>query len=60
MRTLTDIEELIMASVVQMIVKELNVAWQPVGLQFGFEKRESGSQMARMMAAGEKTLVREL
>ena len=55
-RTLTDIEELIMASVMQMIVKELNVAWQPVGLQFAFEKRESGAQIARMMAAGEKTL----
>ena len=55
-RTLTDIEELIMASVMQMIVKELNAAWQPVGLQFAFEKRESGTQIARMMPAGEKTL----
>ena len=55
-RALTDIEELIMASVVQMIVKELNGAWQPVGLQFGFEKRESGAQVARMLAPGEKTL----
>ena len=55
-RTLTDIEELILASVMQMIVKELNAAWQPVGLQFAFEKRESGTQIARMMASGEKTL----
>lgn len=55
-RLLTDIEELIMASVVQMIVKELNAAWQPVGLQFSFEKRESAAQVARMMPAGEKTL----
>ena len=55
-RALTDIEELIMASVMQMIVKELNGAWQPVGLQFGFEKRESGSQIARMLGPGEKTL----
>ena len=55
-RLLTDIEELIMASVVQMIVKELNAAWQPVGLQFSFEKRESAVQVARMMPAGEKTL----
>lgn len=55
-RQLTDIEELIMASVVQMMVKELNAAWQPVGLQFVFEKRESASQVARMMASGEKTL----
>jgi flagellar motor switch protein FliM len=56
-RPLTDIEDLIMSSVVQMIVKELNVAWQPVGLHFTFEKRESSAQVARMMPAGEKTLV---
>ena len=55
-RPLTDIEELIMSSVVQMIVKELNTAWLSVGLQFGFEKRESEAQVARMMPAGEKTL----
>lgn len=55
-RTLTDIEELIMASVVQMILKELNVAWQPVALQFTFDKREGVGQVARMMPAGERTL----
>jgi flagellar motor switch protein FliM len=55
-RALTDIEDLIMASVIQMIVKELNVAWQPVGLHFAFDKRESSAQVARMMPAGEKTL----
>jgi flagellar motor switch protein FliM len=55
-RPLTDIEDLIMASVVQMMVKELNIAWQPVGLHFAFEKRESSAQVARMMAAGEKTM----
>ena len=55
-RPLTDIEDLIMVSVVQMIVKELNVAWTPVGLHFTFEKRESSAQVARIMSAGEKTL----
>ena len=55
-RALTDIEELIMASVVQMMVKELNAAWAPVGLQFSFERRETTAQVARMMPAGEKTL----
>lgn len=55
-RPLTDIEDLIMVSVVQMILKELNVAWIPVGLHFTFEKRESSAQVARMMPAGEKTL----
>ena len=55
-RELTDIENLIMGSVVKMIVKELNVAWQPVGLQFGEDKQETVGQVARMMPAGEKTL----
>jgi flagellar motor switch protein FliM len=55
-RPLTEIEDLIMVSVVQMMVKELNSAWLPVGLQFSFERRESAAQVARMMPAGEKTL----
>jgi flagellar motor switch protein FliM len=55
-RPLTDIEDLMMSSVVQMMVKELNVAWQPVGLHVTFDKRESSAQVARMMPAGEKTL----
>ncbi len=40
-RELTDIEEAIMRSVVEMIVQELTLAWQSVGLEFGFEKRET-------------------
>ena len=55
-RPLTDIEDLIMVSAVQMMVKELNVAWQPVGLHFAFDKRESSAQVAKIMAVGEKTL----
>ena len=55
-RQLTDIEELIIASVVQMIVKELNTAWAAVGLRFALEKREGGPQLARLMPGGEKTL----
>lgn len=55
-RALTEIEELIMISVIQMIVKELNVAWQSVGLQFCFDKRESAAHVARMLPVGEKTL----
>ena len=55
-RQLTDIEELIIASVVQMIVKELNTAWAGVGLRLSLEKREGGPQLARLMPAGEKTL----
>lgn len=55
-RMLTDIEELIMASVLNIILKELNVAWQPVGLQLALEKRESISNMSRMMPGSEKAL----
>lgn len=55
-RDLTDIEEAILTSVVEMIVRELNSAWQPVGLRFTFGKRETAAQVARMMPSGEKTM----
>jgi flagellar motor switch protein FliM len=55
-RELTDIEEAILTSVVQLAVQELNLAWQSVGLEFVFEKRESEPTVARMLTAGEKTL----
>jgi flagellar motor switch protein FliM len=55
-RELTDIEEAILNSVVEMIVRELNVAWHPVGLGFAFEKRETAAQVARMMPSSEKTM----
>jgi flagellar motor switch protein FliM len=55
-RELTDIEEAILTSVVQMTVRELNLAWQSVGLEFVLEKRESEPTVARMLTAGEKTL----
>lgn len=55
-RELTDIEEAILTSVVEMTVNELNMAWQSVGLEFVFEKRESEAAVARMMTAGERTL----
>jgi flagellar motor switch protein FliM len=55
-RELTEIEEAILTSVVKLAVQELNLAWQSVGLEFVFEKRESEPAVARMMTAGEKTL----
>lgn len=55
-RELTDIEEAILTSVVQIIVRELNVAWRPVGLGFALEKRETAAQVARMMPASEKVM----
>ena len=55
-RLLTDIEESIMTSVVQMIVRELNTAWQQVGLRFSFERCEPVAQVPRLMPSSEKTL----
>ncbi len=56
LRELTDIEEAILGSVVEIICRELTVAWQPVGLSFNFEKRQMQTQIARMMSVNEKTL----
>ena len=56
MRELTDIEESILASVVEAICRELSSAWQPVGLQFSFERRQMQTQVARLMPVAEKTL----
>jgi flagellar motor switch protein FliM len=55
-RELTDIEEAIMTAVVELVIQELTQAWQPVGLEFALEKRETEAQAARAMSLGEKTL----
>jgi flagellar motor switch protein FliM len=55
-RELTDIEESILTAVVEVAVQELNLAWQSVGLEFVFEKRETDAAVARMMTPGERTL----
>ena len=56
LRELTDIEESILASVVEIIARELTAAWQPVGLCFNFERRQMQTQAARVMSVNEKTL----
>jgi flagellar motor switch protein FliM len=56
LRELTDIEEAILASVVEMVCRELTAAWQPVGLSFNFERRQMQTQAARIMSVNEKTL----
>jgi flagellar motor switch protein FliM len=55
-RELTEIEEEILTSVVQLVVRELNTAWLSVGLQFAFEQREPAGKAPRMMSMTEKTL----
>ncbi len=56
LRELTDIEESILASVVETICRELTMAWQTVGLSFYFERRQMQTQVARLMSVNEKTL----
>lgn len=56
LRELTDIEESILASVVETICRELTTAWQTVGLSFYFERRQMQTQVARLMSVNEKTL----
>ncbi len=56
LRELTDIEEAILGSVVEIICRELDAAWQQVGLCFIFERRQMQTQVARMMSLTEKSL----
>ena len=56
LRELTDIEESLLGSVVEIICRELTVAWQPVGLSFIFERRQMQTQAARIISVAEKTL----
>ncbi|HVZ85066.1 MAG TPA: FliM/FliN family flagellar motor switch protein [Terracidiphilus sp.] len=55
-RELTDIEESIVASIAEIVCRELTAAWQPVGLSFNFERRQMQTQAARIMSVNEKTL----
>ena len=53
---LTDIEEAILGSVIEIVCRELTAAWQSVGLSFNFERRQMQTQAARIMSVNEKTL----
>jgi flagellar motor switch protein FliM len=56
LREVTDIEESILGSVIEVICRELTVAWQPVGLSFSFDRRQMQTQVARVISVNEKTL----
>jgi flagellar motor switch protein FliM len=56
LRELTDIEESIMGSLIEIVCRELTMAWQTVGLSFNFERRQMQTQAARVMPVSEKTL----
>lgn len=56
LREPTDIEDAILLSVMEIVLRELNQSWQPVGLRFTLDKREMEAQVARLMPSSEKTL----
>jgi flagellar motor switch protein FliM len=56
LREPTDIEDAILFSVVEIITRELNLAWQPVGLKFALDKREREAAVQRLMPGSEKIL----
>jgi len=55
-REVTDIEDAILASVLQIVMRELNLAWETVGLQFELDKHETQGRIARLMPGSEQTL----
>jgi len=55
-REVSEIEELILEGVGNIICRELASVWQPLGVSLEFEQRQAGAQMLRLMPAQEKTL----
>jgi flagellar motor switch protein FliM len=55
-REITEIEEQILDTVVQIICRELQNVWQALALEFQFAQREQPEQVARLMPTEEKTL----
>jgi len=55
-RQITLIEEQILETVMRIICRELEAAWQVLGLKFEFEARQSAQQVQHLMPGEEKTL----
>ncbi|MGC2195997.1 MAG: response regulator [Terriglobales bacterium] len=55
-RDVTEIEEQILESVVQIICRELGIAWQALGLEFRFDRRQQAANALRLMPPDDKTL----
>ena len=55
-REVTEIEEQILESVVQIICRELGIAWQSLGLEFRFDRRQQPANALRLMPPDDKTL----
>jgi flagellar motor switch protein FliM len=55
-RQITAIEEQILETVMRIICRELETAWQILPLQFAFEERPPASQVQHLMPTDERTL----
>ena len=55
-RDITEIEESIFSSVLSLILREMNAAWEAVGLRFVIERREAIVNIARLLEPGERAL----
>ena len=55
-RQLTEIEEQILETVMRIICREVQSAWQVLTLEFEFEERQQPEQVQRLMPSEEKTL----
>ena len=55
-RELTEIEEAVLESVLDLILREWNSAWQAIGIDYYPEPRERDGQQQRLMPASERTL----
>jgi len=56
-RGITEIEEQILETVMHIICRELQNAWQALPLEFEFEQRQHLGQVEQLMSAAEKTLL---
>ena len=55
-RDVTEIEEQILESVVQIICRELGIAWQALGLEFRFDRRQQPANALRLIPPDDKML----
>ncbi|MBZ5548506.1 MAG: FliM/FliN family flagellar motor switch protein [Acidobacteriia bacterium] len=55
-RDITDIEEQVLESIVRIICRELQTAWEAISLEFNFGQRQQISQAQRLMLPDEKNL----
>ena len=55
-REITEIEENILETVMRIICRELQNAWQVLGLEFQFDQRQQPQQVQHIMPSEEKTL----